>query len=110
MFQQFNMLFFLQLPNRGDRFVNLQSAHNVQYGNIVIELVIRFKRFSVIDTIPKKIIENLRKVHDLSNVVSSGFNVEIALLFGGIESLDFSSFHTAHGDQELVVVAFSGFQ
>ena len=98
-----NVEFFLGL-------VDLNSLHDIQYSDVVVEIFVGLKRFTIVDSIPEKIVEHLRKVHDLPNVVGPCFDVQIALLLGRVETLYLACLHRTHGHQKARVVTLRRLQ
>ena len=98
-----NVEFFLGL-------VDLNSLHDIQNGNVIVEIFVGFERFTIVDPVPEKVVEHLGEVHDLPNVVRPCFDVQIALLLGCVETLDLARLYGTHGHQEAGIVTLRRLQ
>ena len=95
--------FFLSL-------VDLNSLHNIQNSDVIVEIFIGLERFTIVDPIPEKVVQHLGEVHDLPNVIGPCFDVQIALLLGCVEALDLTRLYGTHGHQEAGIVTLRRLQ
>lgn len=98
-----NVEFFLGL-------VNFNALHDIQNGDVIVEIFIGLERFTIVDPVPEKVVEHLGEVHDLPNVVGPRFDVQVALLLSCIEALDLARLYGTHGHQEAGIVTLRRLQ
>lgn len=98
-----NVEFFLGL-------VDLNSLHNIQNSNVVVEIFVGLERFTIVDPVPEKVVQHLGEVHDLPNVVRPCFDVQVALLLSCVETLDLTRLYGTHGHQKARVVTLRRLQ